>query len=117
MRSRQRIVRALIANIIADVNDKAQHVILTIHWRGGQHSQLRVKTDRGRGSDARIVILPLHGIGGCFQEQTGQCPDGRFSFRRAQTPKLWRIERNAQLTGLASRPRYVWQQLHRYSPR
>ena len=44
MRSRQRIVRALIANIIADVNDKAQHVILTIHWRGGQHSQLRVTT-------------------------------------------------------------------------
>ena len=33
MRSRQRIVRALIANIIADVDDEARQVILTIHWR------------------------------------------------------------------------------------
>ena len=43
MRSRQRIVRALIADIVADVEDEAQQVILTIHWRGGQHSRLRVR--------------------------------------------------------------------------
>ena len=41
--ARQRLVRTLIADIVADVDDDACDVILTIHWQGGQHSQLRVK--------------------------------------------------------------------------
>jgi excisionase family DNA binding protein len=43
MRARQRLLRALITDIIADVDEQAREVILTIHWRGGQHSQLRVR--------------------------------------------------------------------------
>ena len=42
MRARQRLLRAAVMDIIADVDEKAREVILTIHWRGGQHSQLRV---------------------------------------------------------------------------
>jgi hypothetical protein len=43
MRARQRLLRALVTDIIADVDEQAREVILTIHWRGGQHSQLRVR--------------------------------------------------------------------------
>jgi excisionase family DNA binding protein len=43
MRSRQRLLRALVTDIIADIDEAAREVVLTIHWRGGQHSQLRVK--------------------------------------------------------------------------
>ena len=43
MRARQRLLRALVNDIIADVDEAAREVILTIHWRGGQHSQLRVR--------------------------------------------------------------------------
>jgi excisionase family DNA binding protein len=43
MRARQRLLRALVTDIIADINEAAREVILTIHWRGGQHSQLRVR--------------------------------------------------------------------------
>jgi excisionase family DNA binding protein len=43
MRARQRLLRALVTDIIADVDDAAREVVLTIHWRGGQHSQLRVR--------------------------------------------------------------------------
>ncbi len=43
MRARQQLLRALIIDIIADVDEVAREVILTIHWRGGQHSQLRVR--------------------------------------------------------------------------
>ena len=43
MRARQRLVRALIKDIVADVDDKAREVVLVIHWQGGQHSQLRIK--------------------------------------------------------------------------
>jgi hypothetical protein len=43
MRARQQLLRALITDIIADVDEAAREVILTIHWRCGQHSQLRVR--------------------------------------------------------------------------
>src|ERR1700752_649166 len=42
MRTRQQLLRALVTDIIADVGDAAREVVLTIHWRGGQHAQLRV---------------------------------------------------------------------------
>jgi excisionase family DNA binding protein len=43
MRSRQQLLRTVVVDIIADVDEAARDVILTIHWRGGQHSQLRVR--------------------------------------------------------------------------
>lgn len=43
MSSKQRLVRTLIQEIVVDVDDKAREVILVIHWRGGQHSEHRVK--------------------------------------------------------------------------
>jgi hypothetical protein len=46
MRARQRLVRTLIVDIVADVDEAAREVILVIHWKGGQHSQLRIKKPR-----------------------------------------------------------------------
>lgn len=43
MRARQQLLRSLIADIIVDVDDTVRDVVLTIHWRGGQHSELRVR--------------------------------------------------------------------------
>src|SRR5215212_957869 len=43
MRSRQQLLRALVTDIIADIDESTREVILTVHWRGGQHSQLRVR--------------------------------------------------------------------------
>lgn len=43
MRTRQRLLRALVAEIVADVDDQAGEVVLVIHWKGGQHSELRVR--------------------------------------------------------------------------
>ena len=43
MRARQRLLRALVTDIIADIDEAAREVVLTVHWRGGQHSQLRVR--------------------------------------------------------------------------
>ena len=42
-RARQQLLRTLIADIIVDVDDTVHDVVLTIHWRGGQHSELRVR--------------------------------------------------------------------------
>jgi excisionase family DNA binding protein len=46
MRARQQLLRTLITDIIVDVDDDARDVVLTIHWRGGQHSELRVRKPR-----------------------------------------------------------------------
>jgi DNA invertase Pin-like site-specific DNA recombinase len=43
MRTKQRLVRALIEEIVVDVDDATREVLLVIHWRGGQHSELRVR--------------------------------------------------------------------------
>src|SRR5437660_12809256 len=41
--ARQRLLRALVTDIIADLDEATREVVLTIHWRGGQLSQLRVR--------------------------------------------------------------------------
>lgn len=46
MRARQQLLRTLIADIVVDVDDSVRDVVLTIHWRGGQHSELRVRKPR-----------------------------------------------------------------------
>jgi DNA invertase Pin-like site-specific DNA recombinase len=43
MRRKQRIVRILIQEIVADVDEATQEIVLLIHWAGGRHSELRVK--------------------------------------------------------------------------
>jgi len=43
MRLKQRLVRILIEEIIADVDEKSSEIVLVIHWAGGRHSELRVK--------------------------------------------------------------------------
>jgi excisionase family DNA binding protein len=62
MRARQRLLRALVIDIIADVDEKAREVVLTIHWRGGQHSQLRVRKPRSgehgcRTSEEALAVM------------------------------------------------------------
>jgi DNA invertase Pin-like site-specific DNA recombinase len=62
MRTRQRLLRALVTDIIADVDDATREVVLTIHWRGGQHSQLRVRKPRSgehgcRTPDEALAVM------------------------------------------------------------
>jgi DNA invertase Pin-like site-specific DNA recombinase len=49
MRLKQRIVRILIREIVADIDEKNREIVLLIHWAGGRHSELRVKkSDTGK---------------------------------------------------------------------
>jgi excisionase family DNA binding protein len=67
MRARQQLLRTLIAEIVVDVDDDARDVVLTIHWRGGQHSELRVRKPRtgehgcATTDDALAVIRSMAG--------------------------------------------------------
>jgi excisionase family DNA binding protein len=62
MRARQQLVRALITDIVADVDEKGCEIILTIHWQGGQHSQLRLRKPRSgehgrRASQEALAVV------------------------------------------------------------
>lgn len=46
MRARQQLLRTLIADIVVDVDEAVRDVVLIIHWRGGLHSELRVRKPR-----------------------------------------------------------------------
>jgi DNA invertase Pin-like site-specific DNA recombinase len=39
---KQRIIRILIQEVVADVDEHAQEIVLIVHWMGGRHSELRV---------------------------------------------------------------------------
>ena len=62
MRSRQQLARTLIADIIVVYEASSREIVLTIHWRGGQHSELRVRKPRSgehecRTSEEAIAVI------------------------------------------------------------
>lgn len=54
MRLKQRIVRVLINEIVADVDEERGEIVLVLHWAGGQHSELRVRKFR-TGQHRRVA--------------------------------------------------------------
>jgi DNA invertase Pin-like site-specific DNA recombinase len=46
VRLKKRIVRTLIEEIVADVDEEASQVVVVVHWKGGVHSELRVARRR-----------------------------------------------------------------------
>ena len=49
-RLKQRIVRILVREIVADVEEKSREVVLVIHWAGDRHSELGVKKSETGGN-------------------------------------------------------------------
>src|SRR5579884_1612633 len=56
MRLKQRIVRILVQEIVANVDDAAQQVVLMIHWMGGRHSEVRFAKNK-TGHHSRVTQL------------------------------------------------------------
>jgi excisionase family DNA binding protein len=75
MRLKQRIVRILISEIVADVDPENQQIILLIHWVGGQHSELRVKKN-ATGKHSRCTSLEAIEI---IRRMAGKFPDDQIA--------------------------------------
>lgn len=45
-RTRQQLLRTLVNDITADIDEAAGEIVLMIHWKGGQHSELRLRKPR-----------------------------------------------------------------------
>jgi excisionase family DNA binding protein len=65
MRTRQRLVRTLLEDIVTDLDEQSGEIVLILHWKGGQHSELRVlkpKTGEHRrrtSQEAAAVIASM----------------------------------------------------------
>ena len=71
-RLKQRIVRILVREIVADVEEQSREVVWVIHWAGGRHSELRVKkseTGRNRRCTDPEAIEVLRQMAGKFSDQ------------------------------------------------
>jgi len=75
MRLKQRIVRILVAEIVADVDQENQQIILLIHWTGGQHSELRIKKN-ATGKHSRCTSLEAIEI---IRRMAGRFPDDQIA--------------------------------------
>jgi DNA invertase Pin-like site-specific DNA recombinase len=60
-RLKKRIVRTLIEEVVADIDDAASEIVLAVHWAGGVHSEIRLpKRRRGqRNSTSADVIAAV----------------------------------------------------------
>ncbi len=85
-RARQQLIRALVADIIADVDEATREVVLTIHWRGGQHSQLRVRK-------------PKTGEHGCRTPEAALAVMGRMAARFSDADIAATLNRMGVRTG------------------
>lgn len=95
MRARQRLVRTLIADIVANVDDESREVVLTIHWRGGQHSQLRVRKPKSgehgsRTSDEALAVM--RNMAGRWSDDHIAASLNRMGMRTGQD-KTWTAKR------------------------
>jgi DNA invertase Pin-like site-specific DNA recombinase len=57
-RLKKRIVRTLIHEVVADIDDANAEIVLVVHWSGGVHSQIRLpKRRRGQRNSTPADIL------------------------------------------------------------
>jgi DNA invertase Pin-like site-specific DNA recombinase len=75
MRLKQRIIRILIQEIVADVDDSSNQIVLMIHWTGGRHSELRVKKNL-TGHHSRCTSMEAIEI---IKQMAGRFPDDQIA--------------------------------------
>ncbi|NYT58340.1 recombinase family protein [Alcaligenaceae bacterium] len=95
MRMRQQLVRALIVDIITDVDETTREVVLTIHWQGGQHSQLRIrkpKTGEHGCSTSDEALAVIGSMAGRWSDQDIAASLNRMGVRTGQN-KTWTAHR------------------------
>ena len=95
MRARQQLVRTLIAGIVADVDEEARDVLLTIHWVGGRHSQLRVRKPRSVEHGCRTpeeALAVIRSMAGRWSDEHIAASLNRMGMRTGQD-KSWTAKR------------------------
>lgn len=97
-RLKKRIVRALMHEVLVDVDSQTNEVILVIHWQGGVHTELRVPRRR-RGSSTRTATDIIEAVRVLTQVSTDQAIAGFLNRNNLPTGRgnRWTKERVTSL--------------------
>lgn len=99
MRARQQLLRTLIVDIIADIDEAACEVVLTIHWRGGQHSQLRLRKPKSGEHGCRTpddALAVMRGMAARWSDEHIAASLNRMGMRTGHG-KTWTAHRVGSL--------------------
>lgn len=95
MRLKQRIVRMLIEEVVADVDVKAREIVLVVHWIGGRHTELRMEKPRpgahGRATSADCMEI-VRGMAGRWSDEEIAATLNRLRLHTG-TGKTWSAQR------------------------
>ena len=95
MRTRQRLVRALITEIVVEIDEAAGEIVLVIHWKGGQHSELRVhkpRTGEHGCSTPKQALAVMRSMAGRWSDQDIAASLNRMGMPTGQG-KTWTTHR------------------------
>ena len=108
MALKQRIVRILIQEVVADVDEHNSETVLLIHWSGGRHSELRVKRN-GTGKHSRCTSLEavevVQRMAGIFRDDQIAATLNRLGLRTG-AGNTWREGRVRTLRSYHGSPAY-----------
>src|ERR1700732_2220535 len=99
MRTRQRLVRALITEIVVDIDEAAGEIVLVIHWKGGQYSELRVhkpRTGEHGCSTPEQALAVIRSMAGRWSDQDIAASLNRMGMPTGQG-KTWTAHRVSSL--------------------
>jgi hypothetical protein len=98
-RLKQRIVRMLIQEVVADVDVNAREIVLVVHWMGGRHTELRTEKPRsgahGRATSADCFDI-VKGMAGRWSDEEIAATLNRLRLHTG-TGKTWSARRVYQL--------------------
>ncbi len=98
-RTKQRLTRILIREVVVDVEDKSNQVVLTLHWIGGRHTEVRVARVRtGRYPEDRhpSPVEVIRKLGGHFPDRELAVTMNRMRCKTADG-KTWTTVRVREL--------------------
>jgi DNA invertase Pin-like site-specific DNA recombinase len=99
MRTKQRLTRILIQEVVIDQNDDAKEAVVTIHWTGGRHTEIRVSRIRsGRYPEDRhpSPVEVIRNLGGKWPDRELAVTMNRMRCRSAEGT-TWTAVRVRQL--------------------
>jgi excisionase family DNA binding protein len=91
MRLKQRIVRLLVHEVVADVDDKRSEIVLVIHWHGGRHTEFRRhknKTGHHRRSTSEEAVDVIRRMAGRWPDEHIAATLNRIGLKTG-TGKSW----------------------------
>lgn len=89
--TRQRLIRALVEDIVVDLDEAAHEVELVIHWKGGRHTRLRVPKPRSgehRRRASEEVFAVVRSMAGRWNDEHIAASLNRMGLRTGQG-KTW----------------------------